>query len=138
MNSGTRLSRLIVGSMLAGFALYCDHASLGNSRSMYQEMLWNLTLVFAFLVELRITLRRVKPALLAFALFCAHCIVLYSKRDIFPFNSSLTVILAASLEGVVLLVVYLRLCQAIDPEGPFGMTSAEKEAMRNRKQVRFT
>ena len=138
MNSGTHLQRLIFGLLLAGFALYCDKATLGNSRSYYQEALWNFALVFAFLIELRPTLRRTRPALLAIALFCAHCIVMYFKRGIFPFDSSLIMMLAALLEGVVLFIVYLRLCQAIDPEGPFGMTAAEKEAREKRKRLRLT
>jgi hypothetical protein len=138
MNSGTHLQRLVFGLLLAGFAVYCDNATLGNSRRYYQEALWNFALVLAFLIELRPTLRRKRAVLLALALFCSHCVVMYFKRDIFPFSSSLIVFLAALLEFVVLMIVYLRLCQAIDPEGPFGLTPAEKEARETRKRLRLT
>jgi hypothetical protein len=63
---------------------------------------------------------------------------MYFKRDIFPFSSSLIVFLAALLELVVLMIVYLRLCQAIDPEGPFGLTQAENEARETMKRLRLT
>jgi hypothetical protein len=138
MNSGTHLQRLVFGLLLAGFAVYCDNATLGNSRRYYQEALWNFALVLAFLIELRPTLRRKRAVLLALALFCSHCVVMYFKRDIFPFSSSLIVFLAALLEFVVLMIVYLRLCQAIYPEGPFGLTPAEKEARETRKRLRLT
>jgi uncharacterized membrane protein len=132
MSSGTHLQRWIFGLFAAMFALYCDKASLGNSRGHYQEALWNLVLVGEFLIELRPTLRRKRAALLALSLFCFHCLVMYLKRDAFPLDSSLILIFCALIECVILMFVYLRLCQSIDPQGPFGLTSAEKEARKNR------
>jgi hypothetical protein len=132
MSSGTHLQRWIFGLFAAMFALYCDKASLGNSRGHYQEALWNLVLVGAFLIELRPTLRRTRAALIAVSLFGLHCLVMYLKRDAFPLDSSLILFFGALVECVILTVVYLRLCQSIDPQGPFGLTSAEKEARKNR------
>jgi hypothetical protein len=131
MSSGTYLQRWIFGLFAAMFALYCDKASLGNSRGHYQETLWNLVLVGEFLVELRPTLRRTRAALLALSLFGFLCLVMYLKRDAFPLDSSLILILCALVECLILMFVYL-LCQSIDPQGPFGLTSAEKEARKNR------
>jgi hypothetical protein len=132
MSSGTHLQRWIFGLFAAIFALYCDKASLGNSRGHYQEVLWNLVLVGEFLIELRPTLRRTRAAFLALSLFGFHGLVMYLKRDAFPLDSSLILIFCALVECVILMFVYLRLCQSIDPEGPFGLTSAEKEARENR------
>ena len=112
-------------------ALYCDNASLGNSRGHYQEALWNIVLVGEFLIEARPTLRRTRAALLALSLFGFHCLVMY-LCDAFPLDSSLILIFCAMVECVILMFVYLRLCQSIDPKGPFGLTSAEKEARKNR------
>jgi hypothetical protein len=132
MTSGTHLQRWTLGLLAAMLALYCDNASLGNSRGHYQEALWNLVLVGEFLVELRPTLRRTRASLLALSLFGIHCLIMYLKRDAFPFDSSLELMLCALVECVILMFVYLRLCQSIDPEGPFGLTIAEKEARKNR------
>ena len=137
MSSGTHLQRVIFGLFIAGFALYCDNASLGNARSYYQEALWNLILVSAFLIEIRPTLRRPRAALIASTLFCVHCVVMYINRDSFPFRSSPTLVFVALLESVMSSAVYIRLCQSIDPEGPFGMTTAEKEA-RSKKRLRLS
>jgi hypothetical protein len=137
MLSGTHLQRWIFGLFAAMFALYCDKASLGNSRSHYQEALWNLVLVGAFLIDLRPTLRRTRAALLALSLFGFHCLVMYLKRDAFPLHSSLILSFGAWVECVILTFVYVRLCQSIDPQGPFGLTSGEKEARKNRAAVRL-
>lgn len=137
MASGTRLQRWILGGAIAALALYCDNASLGSSRSYYQEALWTLILVGAFLVELRKTLSRIRAACLASLLLCLHFYFIYLKQDAFPFHSSLFVILCASIEFAILVILYLRLCQAIDPDGPFGLTEAEK-VRRRVSTIRLT
>lgn len=136
MNSGTHVQRWVFGLLVAPFALYCDKASLGTSRSLYQQALWNLVLVGAFLIELRPTLRRTRAAWIALALFCLHCLAMYRYRDAFPFDSSLLLMLCAILEYVIFMIVYLRLCQSVDPHGPFGLTAAEKEG-RSKRRVRL-
>ena len=127
--SGTHLQRWVLGTILAAFALYCDKASLGESRGNYQQALWTLMVVGGFLVELRRTLRT-RPALLTLCLLSLHFFVMYLKRDAFPFHSSLFVISGALLELVVLVIVYVRVCQSIDPQGPFGLTEAEKQSRK--------
>ena len=67
-----------------------------------------------------------------FVVFGFHGLVIYLKRDAFPFDSSLILIFCALVECVIVMLMYLRLCQSIDPEGLFGLTSAEKEARKNR------
>jgi hypothetical protein len=134
LTNGTHLQRWVLGAILAVFALYCDKASLGDSRGDYQQALWSLLVVGGFLVELRRTLRRARPALLALCLLSLHFFVMYLKRDAFPFHSSLFVIFWALVELVVLVIVYIRACQSIDPKGPFGLTEAEKQA-RKRASV---
>lgn len=137
MNSGTHLQRWIFALLAAAFALYCDNASLGDSKIYYQVALWNLVLVSEFLIEIRRTLRRTRAASIALALFCLHCLLMYWIRNAFPFHSSLALVMCALLECVLFAIVYLRLCQSIDPKGPFGMTAAEKEA-RKKKRLRLS
>jgi hypothetical protein len=131
MVSGTRFQRILLGVTFAIFALYCDNASLGASRAHFQEALWTSLIVAEFAVELRRTLKRARPALLALSLLFIHFYFMYSIRDRLPFNSSLVIFLLALLEFGVFTVVYLRLCQAINPNGPFGLTAAEKERKKN-------
>ncbi len=130
------MQRWIFGGVGAALALYFDNASLGSSRSYYQEALWTFVLVGAFFVELRRTLKRMKAVSLALLLLCLHFYVMHLKRDAFPFHSSLFVMLCAMTELVFLAIVYIRLCQLIDPEGPFGLSEAEKLA-RKRTKIRL-
>lgn len=132
MYSGTHLERWVFGLLIAAFALYCDKASIGASRSLYQQVLWNLVLVGESLIELRPTLRRKRAACIALALCSLHCLAMYRYRNAFPFDSSLLLMLCAMFECVILMIVYLGLCQSVDPEGPFGLTAAEKEARSKR------
>jgi hypothetical protein len=132
MSSGTHLQRWVFGLFAALLAFYCDKASLGNSRGHYQEILWSLVLVGEFLIELRPTLRRTKAALLAMSLFGLHCLVMFLERDAFPLDSSLVLIFCALGEFMILMIVYVRLCQSIDPQGPFGLTNAERESRKSR------
>ena len=136
MASGTRPQRMLLAVILAIFALYCDKASLGASRGHFQEALWTVSVVALFLIELRRTLTRARPIVLALFLLCLHVYIMYLKRDAFPFDSSLVMLLCALLESVLLGFVYVRLCQSIDPSGPFGLTEAEKQA-RKKTVVRL-
>jgi hypothetical protein len=136
VNSGTHLQRWVFGLLVAAFALYCDKASLGTSRSLCQQILWNLVVVGEFLIELRPTLRRTRAACIALAMFCLHCLAMYRYRAAFPFDSSLILMLCAIVECVMFMIVYLRLCQCVDPQGPFGLSAAEEEA-RSKRRVRL-
>jgi uncharacterized membrane protein len=131
MVSGTRFQRIVLGVSFAIFALYCDNASLGANRGHFQEILWTLLVLALFAVQLRRTLTRARPILLALSLLFIHLYFMYSIRDRFPFNSSLVILFFALLESIVFAFVYLRLCQSIDPNGPFGLTDSEKERKKN-------
>lgn len=84
-------------------------------------------------MELRRTLLRYRQALIGLALLIVHFYVMYVERDIFPLESGFLFILGMLFEAFVLTVVYVRLGQSIDPQGPFGMTEAEK---RKREKLR--
>ena len=125
--SGTHFQRVLLAIFLGGFALFCDHAAPEANRAIIQEFLLTVT-VFAWLfVELRRTLLRRRQALLAVMFLVAHCYGLYLKRSVFPFESSLSVIIIAVVEAIALGLVYIRLGQSIDPQGPFGLSDAEKK-----------
>ena len=128
--SGSRSQRMVLATVLGILALYCEKSSLGTELAYFQQGLWTLTLVGLFLIHLRRTLQRARAATLALILFGFHCYALYRYRNSFPFHSSLTVVLAACVETAVFGLVYIRLCQAIDPSGPFGMTESEKQARK--------
>ena len=131
MNGGTHFQRIALGAILGLFAIYCDHAHFGFNLSLWQQALWTFTVIGSFLIELRRTLVRLRPALLAFVFLSVHIYWMYVKRGAFPFHPTLTVILCAYLETLVVGVAYIRLCQSIDPAGPFGLTAAEKLARKS-------
>jgi hypothetical protein len=39
------------------------------------------------------------------------------------------------VEAVIIGLIYIRLGQSIDPDGPFGPTEAEKEEHQRRPQI---
>jgi hypothetical protein len=134
--SGTRSQRIVFAAVCGIVALYCDNGSLGTERGYFQQGLWTFTFVGLFLIQLRRTLQRARATTLALILFSLHCYALYIYRNSFPFHSSLPVVLGGFFESFVFSIVYVRLCQTIDPSGPFGMTESEKQA-RKKTSVRL-
>jgi hypothetical protein len=61
------------------------------------------------------------------------CIVYLVWVNKLPYHSSLTVVFFMLAEYLVLFVALLRIGQEVDPEGPLGLTEAERQARTVRQ-----
>jgi hypothetical protein len=68
-------------------------------------------------------------------LVAVHAYGMFFFWHLFPFDSSFTILIVTVIETIVVGLVYIRTCQSIDPEGPFGPTDAEKHAHKSRPRI---
>lgn len=73
------------------------------------------------------TLNRKIPRLIMASLFLVHLVGIFLVRTQFPLGSELTLLSGVSAELMVMVFVYVRLCQGLDPSGPFGMRNTDRE-----------
>ncbi len=106
---------------------YCDKFAPQSQRPLVQATLWTF-FVFTFLIlELRKTLLRVRQLFIGLGLLLGHLFVLYEVWRQLPFESSVSIIILGLLEAVALGLLYIRIEQSLDPDGPFGPSEEEKE-----------
>jgi hypothetical protein len=134
ITTGTRTQRAIWAIVIMGMALYCDRAPAAD-RASIQAFIWTFGLFSLLFIELRKTLLRPRQALIAVLLMAVHLYGIYAVWHAFPFESFFTIIIGIVVETICIGVVYIRLGQSIDPEGPFGLSEAEKQARRLRPQI---
>jgi hypothetical protein len=132
VSSGRRLERLLFGLLLAVLLALSGRGSPEQTKGLIQMAIWTCGVFVQFSVELNETLMKVRPFLVALSLLIVHLVVIYSFRDSFPFHSGLTVIFGILVETLLATVIYIRVCQSLDPSGPFGMTEAERAARNYR------
>ena len=130
LNSGTRLQRILVGASLGLLAIYCDTIAHERDRALLQAFLLSAGILALLLVELRWTLTRWRQALVFVVLFGFHFYLLHLEWHRFPFDSSLSVIFLMLAETILFGLVYIRVCQSFDPQGPFGPTDEERKLRR--------
>jgi hypothetical protein len=127
--SGTRAKRLIFGACFAGVALYCDHGAPQGQRALIQAGLWWAAPIVLLVIEARGVLERPRLRHLSMIFALIHTCIVYSvwvKK--LPYDSSLTVLFFILVEYLMLFVALLRIGQEVDPEGPLGLTEAERQA----------
>jgi hypothetical protein len=73
--------------------------------------------------------------LLALILAGVHLYGVHSVWHRLPFESFFTVIILFAAEVLFLGILYIRLGQSIDPNGPFGLTEAEKASRKLKPLV---
>jgi hypothetical protein len=125
--TGTQTQRILWAVIVGLAALYCDKRAPAADRAMIQGMLWTVAVFSLLFVELRKTLLRPRQLLVAVLLMAVHSYAIYASWRVFPFDSSFTIIICIVIEAFIVGLVYIRLCQSIDPDGPFGPTEAEKK-----------
>jgi len=135
MASGTRLQRVLFAIPLGVVALYCDLGAPQGDRALLQAGLLTFGVFGLLVIELRRTLLRWRQALVGTTLLAAHLYVLQIEWHKFPFESSFSVIILFLLEAAVIGLIYIRACQSLDPEGPFGMTEDEKRIRQRRPRL---
>ena len=117
---GKHAYRFLAAVSFAVIAIYADNYTKGSEKAIIQVFLWTL-LVFAFLIgEFKDSLKRRRQFNIGLGLFFLHFVLVYFVRSALPESSSLTILLYALVEGVVVAFLYLRIGQSLDPTGPFG------------------
>jgi|BarGraIncu00222A_1022003.scaffolds.fasta_scaffold168081_1 hypothetical protein len=133
--TGTRTQRILWALIIGGTALYCDKKAPAIDRATIQVLVWTLGVFSLLFIELRKTLQRPKQLLIAILLVAVHAYGMFFFWHLFPFDSSFTILIVTVIETIVVGLVYIRTCQSIDPEGPFGPTDAEKHAHKSRPRI---
>lgn len=127
--SGTRTKRIIFGICFAGFAVYCDNFAAQEHRALLQAVLWWATPIVLMIIELRGFMERPRLRYLSLLFLLIHTWIVHSVWvNKLPYRSSLTVLFLAVAECLVLVIFLLRIGQEVDPEGPLGLTEAERRA----------
>jgi len=124
-----RLMRLVFVVVFAVSALYTDNLANQAERSRLQIVIWTVILFANLVMELRESLRRPKQAYVGLGVGMLHFLVIYLIRNLFPLQTSLLILVWLLPESVVLVFIYGRIGQSMDPTGPFGLTDEER---RNR------
>lgn len=130
---GKHALRITIGVLGGLGAIYIDNVAAKSDRAMIQMALWTFVLFAYSIVELRQSLRRTVQMYIALALAGLHFLFLVVIRNMFPFQNSLFIVPWLLIEGLVLVFLYARIGQSLDPTGPFGLTEEErrKRAARN-------
>jgi hypothetical protein len=121
-----RSLRWCAGAVLGVLLLMADRFQDSGAQAGVQMIV--CVLAYGFLcLEMSHTLNRRIPQLIMASLFPVHLAAIYLVRKHFPFNSGLTVIFGLFAELTVMVFLYLRLCQDLDPSGPFGMKASDRQ-----------
>lgn len=125
-NFGKHALRIVIGGVAGLGAIYIDNAAAQIERPLLQMALWTFILFAYSITELQSSIRRRAQFYIALALCGLHFLFLVLMRNIFPFQNSLFIFAGALPEGLVLVSLYARVGQALDPTGPFGLTEKEQ------------
>ncbi|WP_419805679.1 hypothetical protein [Terriglobus sp.] len=126
-----RQQRLLLACIGGLGGLLVDNCLVG-SRLAFGQMMLCTVLVFGIVgIQAGKTLLRPRQAGVALALIVLHFLMLVRYAAWFPFTNMIVGILGAGAEAIVLIFLYARIGQAVDPKGPYGLTSC-----RNREETR--
>jgi len=121
---------LLLGVIGGLAALAIDDVLKGHQLAIAQMIFWTL-LLFAFVtIQVHKSLGRPRQLCVALVLISVHIIVLMRLRNYFPLHD-LTVSFIGIPVAVILIFLYARVGQSVDPQGPFGLTEAEIRARKS-------
>lgn len=90
-------------------------------------------LVFGIVgVQANKSLYRPRQVGIALALLAMHFAALTGLRKYFPLTNMFIGFAGVGIESVILMFLYVRIGQSVDPEGPYGLT--DEEIRQRRKQ----
>jgi hypothetical protein len=113
--------------LFCGLSLgYFERKTSGQQRSFIQIAIWSLAVCAELYIELGFSLKRKKRSIIGCTVLVVHFITIYFLRGYFPLPA-LAIVIGVFAEILILAVVYLRLCQSFDPNGPYGLSEAERK-----------
>jgi hypothetical protein len=128
------IPRLSLGAFFAIVGIYADNRTTGAEKSLIQMS--TLTIIFFafFVFEQHDNLKRSNLRDIALTIGVLHLALLYELRSNFPLSNTLALIPPLLIESLVVILLYTRLGQALDPEGPFGLTEAERRERTTQRR----
>jgi hypothetical protein len=135
MTIGLRAQRILLAFVLVGLAAYGEHRTTSVDESFWQKLTWTVGVFCLLFIQLKETLRRRIEASIMVTLLGIHLYCISRPWQVFPFRSFISVILGIVAESILVGLIYLRIAQALDPEGPLGPNEREKEARLRRLKL---
>lgn len=125
-----RQQRLMLACIVGLGGFVVDNCLVG-SRLAFGQMMLCTVFVFGIVgIQAGKTLLSPRQAGVALALMVLHFLMLVRYAAWFPITNMIVGIVGAAIEAIVLMFLYARIGQAVDPKGPYGLTAAEIEKKR--------
>lgn len=129
-------SNRLFGAGICVVGLIVEKTLTGERLALAQMILWTVV-VFGFVGSyVYKSLRRARECYVAFTLIVLHFIGLVRFRSYFPWQNVLAGIFGMMAEAMILGILYARISQSVDPDGPFGLTEAEIQARKMKRSLR--
>ncbi len=124
---------LLLGAFAGMSALAINNGLFDERRALAQMSLWTFLVFTLAAIQVHESLHRPRQVYVALALICLHVLGLMKMRRYFPLDNILVGLIGIAVEAVILIFLYARIGQSIDPKGPFGMTEAETRARHMKR-----
>ena len=133
----SKRSLLISLGIISGIAATLINNWLVGDRLAFAQMVIWTVLVFGIVaIQANESLWRPKQLCVALALMALHIIGLIKFANHFPLNNMIAGFIGAGFEVIILIFLYVRIGQTVDPKGPYGLTESEIRR-RREKSDRF-
>jgi len=116
------LSLGVIGGLAA---LLINNYFVGHRLAFAQMILWTVLVFGIVAIQADKSLWRPRQLCVALALMVLHIIGLMSFANQFPLDNMLVGFAGMGIEVAVLIFLYVRIGQTVDPKGPYGLTEAE-------------
>ncbi len=123
--------RLLLMGCAAGLSGFAADKCLSGAKLGVAQMALCTLLVFGSLgIVVGNSLARPRQAGVALGLMALHFLLLLKLAVWFPLPNMIIGISGAALETLVVILLYARIGQFVDPKGPYGLTSQEIDRKR--------
>lgn len=116
---------LLLGAIGGLVALLINNFFIGDRLAFAQMTLWTVLVFGVVGIQVNKSLWRPRQLSVALALVGLHFIGLFGLANRFPLNNMIVGFIGVGIEIVILIFLYVRIGQTVDPKGPYGLTDAE-------------
>lgn len=125
-------SFLLLGSVVGVAGLLIDNSLNGSKLALAQMILYTVLVFGVIGIQVGNSLLRPRQLCVALVLMTMHFILLGRLVKSFPLTNMLVGFGAAGSEILILILLYVRIGQSVDPKGPYGLTDAEIQRRRGK------
>lgn len=116
---------LSLGAICGVTATLINNYFADNRLAFAQMVLWTVLVFGIVTIQAGKSLWRPRQLCVALALLFFHIIGLMKFADRFPLDNMIVGFGGMGVEVAVLILLYARIGQSVDPKGPYGLTDAE-------------